>query len=209
MTRTLTSIPASGSTCISRLLQHCSFAPDYLTTNVRRKISTRSPTGMDFPAGVRHPRAEDPIVNIGRNSVVHPLGVSASPQKSTPSLRFEDCEMVVEEGQAWVVVGTSGAGKDVLLRVSRSSHYGRQVALTFVLFSLSGAVVVTRTYQDPPDPSSTRRSLPIFVSPTHSARSIQIRLPRLLLTPTQVPNWVFGLLGAIRRGLGRRQTNVT
>ena len=79
---------------------------------------------MDFPGGVRHPKAEVPIVNIGRNSAVHLLGASPSLQRSTPSLRFEDCEMVVEEDQAWVVVGTSGAGKDVLLQVSRSSHCG-------------------------------------------------------------------------------------
>jgi len=79
---------------------------------------------MDFPAGLSHPKAEEPIVNIGRNSAVYPLGASANPQKSTPSLRFEDCGMVVEKGQTWAVVGTSGAGKDVLLQVSRSSCYG-------------------------------------------------------------------------------------
>jgi ABC-type glutathione transport system ATPase component len=80
---------------------------------------------MDFPAGLSHSKAEEPIVNIGRNSAVYPLGASASSQRSTPSLRFEDCEMVVEEAQAWVVVGTSGAGKDALLQVSRSYHgYG-------------------------------------------------------------------------------------
>jgi len=76
---------------------------------------------MDFPAGLSHPKAEEPIVNIGRNSAVYPLGAAASSQRSIPSLRFEDCEMVVEEGQAWVVVGASGAGKDVLLQVSRST----------------------------------------------------------------------------------------
>lgn len=75
---------------------------------------------MDFPAGLSHPNAEEPIINIGRSSAVYPLGASANPQRSVPSLRFEDCEMVVEEGQAWVVVGTSGAGKDVLLQVGRS-----------------------------------------------------------------------------------------
>ena len=78
---------------------------------------------MDFPAAVRHPKAEEPIVNIGRNSAVYPLGASASSQRSTPSLLFEDCEMVVEEGQAWAVVGTSGAGKDALLQVSGNPHY--------------------------------------------------------------------------------------
>ncbi|KAF9650289.1 P-loop containing nucleoside triphosphate hydrolase protein [Thelephora ganbajun] len=71
---------------------------------------------MDFLVGLSHPKAEQPIVNIGRNSAVYPLGASASSQRSIPSLRFEDCDMVVEEGQAWVVVGTSGAGKDVLLQ---------------------------------------------------------------------------------------------
>jgi len=213
VTRALTSIPASGSTistCIFRL-QRRSFVLDCLTTNVRRRISTCSHTGMDFPAGVRHPKAEDPIVNIGRNSTVHPLGAPASTQRSTPVLRFEDCEMVVEEGQAWVVVGTSGAGKDILLQASKSSHYDRYVTLTSdLLFLLSvWTLVVTRSYQDPPVPSSTWWPLPILDPPAYSARSIQIRLPRLFLTPTQVPNRFLGLLGAVRCSLGRRQADVT
>lgn len=122
VTRTLTSVPSSGSTCISHLFQCCSLPLGLLTSNVRRRISTSSPASMCSPAGMSHPKAVSPIVNIGMNSAVYPLGASANSQRSTPSLRFEDCEMVVEEGQAWVVVGTSGAGKDVLLQVSRSSH---------------------------------------------------------------------------------------
>ena len=121
MTRTLTSVPTCSSTCISHLLQRYSLSHGRLTSNVYRRVSTRSPAGMDFPVGLSHPKAEEPIVNIGRNSAVYPLGASASSQRSVPNLRFEDCEMVVEEGQAWVVVGTSGAGKDVLLQVSRST----------------------------------------------------------------------------------------
>lgn len=78
---------------------------------------------MNFPTGLSHPKVEESIVNIGKNSAVYPLGASASSQRSIPNLRFEDCEMVVEEGQAWVVVGTSGAGKDVLLQASKSYHY--------------------------------------------------------------------------------------
>jgi ABC-type glutathione transport system ATPase component len=124
VTRTLTSTQTSGSRCTSRLLQRCYLSPGYLTSNVRRRVSTCSSAGMDFPAGLRHPQAEEPIVNVGRNSAVYPLGASASPQRTTPSLRFEDCEMVVEEGQAWVVVGTSGAGKDVLLQVSGKYRCG-------------------------------------------------------------------------------------
>jgi len=122
VTRTLTPIPTSGPTCISRLLQRYPLSPGHLTSNVCRKISVFPPTGMDFPAGLSHPKAEVPIVNIEKNSAVYPLGASASSRRSTPSLRFEDCEMVVEEGQAWVVVGTSGAGKDVLLQVSSRSY---------------------------------------------------------------------------------------
>lgn len=121
MTRTLTSVPTCSSTCISHLLQRYSLSHGRLTSNVYRRVSTRSPAGMDFPVGLSHPKAEEPIVNICRNSAVYPLGASASSQRSIPNLRFEDCEMVVEEGQAWVVVGTSGAGKDVLLQVSRST----------------------------------------------------------------------------------------
>jgi len=124
VTRTLTSVPTCGSTCISYLLQRYSLSHGRLTSNICRRISTRSPTGMDFPAGLSHPKAKVPIVNIGSNSAVYPLGAAASSQRSIPSLRFEDCEMVVEEGQAWVVVGTSGAGKDVLLQVCGSYHYG-------------------------------------------------------------------------------------
>jgi len=121
MARALTSIP----TCTSHLLQRCLLAPGNLTSNVHRRISVCSPVGVDFPAGLSHPKAEEPIVNIGKNSAVYPLGASASSRRSTPSLLFEDCEMVVKEGQAWVVVGTSGAGKDVLLQVGRSYHCGR------------------------------------------------------------------------------------
>ena len=212
VTRTLASIPTSSSTCIFRLLQRYSSSPNHLTNNVCRKISTLSSVGMDFPAGLSHPKAGEPIVNIGRNSAVYPLGVPASSQRSIPSLRFESCEMVVEEGQAWVVVGTSGAGKDVLLQVSSSRHYGCRATLNLVLvflLSLSGTTVITRSYQDPPVPSSTRRPLSILDPPTHSTRSLQIRLPRLLLAQTQVPNRFLGLLRAIRRGVGRRQTNVT
>ena len=75
---------------------------------------------MDFPAGLTHPKSTDSIVNIGRNSAIYPLGAAVNSLGSNPSLRFEDCGMVVEEGQAWAVVGTGGAGKDVLLQVSRS-----------------------------------------------------------------------------------------
>lgn len=122
VTKTLNSIPTSGSTCISHL-QHCSLSLGRLTSNVSRSFSTRSPAGMCFPAGVSHPKAVEPIVNIGMNSAVYPLGASANSQRSTPSLCFEDCGMVIEEGQAWVVVGTSGAGKDVLLQVGKRPHY--------------------------------------------------------------------------------------
>ena len=122
--RTLTSISTSGSTCISHLLQCCSFPPGHLTNDVRRRISTCSFAGMDFPTGLTHPKTGKPVISIGKNSAVYPLGAPANSQRSTPSLRFEDCGMVVEEGQAWVVVGTSGAGKDVLLQVSRSCRRG-------------------------------------------------------------------------------------
>ena len=205
MSRTLTSVPTFGSTCISHLLQRCYLPPDRLTSNVCRRFSIWSPAGMDFPAGLSHPKAEEPIVNIGKNSAVYPLGASANSQRSTPSLRFEDCEMVAEDGQAWVVVATSGAGKDILLQVSRNYHCSCQAALISVLLSMHpppAVVVAARSYQDPPVPSSTRRPLPIFDPPAYTARPLQIRLPRLLLTPTQVPNRVHGLLGAIRRGVG-------
>ena len=66
--------------------------------------------------------------------------------------------MVVEEGQAWVVVGTSGAGKDVLLQVSKSFHYGRYVTLIQVLLFLLSLLGLqsllghTRIYPSPPSP---------------------------------------------------------
>jgi ABC-type glutathione transport system ATPase component len=78
---------------------------------------------MDFPAGLAHSKAREPIVNIGINSAIYPLGAAVNSQRSNPSLRLEGCGMVVEEGQAWVVVGTSGVGKDVLFQVSRSYQY--------------------------------------------------------------------------------------
>ena len=142
--------------------------------------------GVVFPPGLSHPRVGEPITNIGRGSAVHPLGASANSRKSTPSLRFEDCEMVVEDGQSWVVVGTSGAGKDVLLQVG-TRYCDGQAALTS-LPSFSGAAVVVRSYQNPPFPSSARRSFSLPDPPTHPARSLQTRLTRILLTPTQVPN---------------------
>ena len=64
------------------------------------------------------------MVNIGRNSAIYPLGAAVNSQRTNPSLHFKDCGMVVEEGQAWVVVGTGGAGKDVLFQVSNSYHCG-------------------------------------------------------------------------------------
>jgi len=152
--------------------------------NARRRLSTRSPTGMDFPAGLNRPKADEPMVNIGRGSAVHPLGTAANSRKSTPSIWFENCDMVVEEGQSWVVVGTSGAGKDLLLQVGAKSYNG-QAALTL---SLPGAAVVARSHQNPPFPSSARRSFSILDPPSYPARSLQIRLPRLVLTPTKVPN---------------------
>ena len=144
MTRALTPVPASGSTCISYFLQRYSLSHGRLTSNIYRSVSTRSPAGMDFPAGLSHPKAEESIVNIEKNSAVYPLGVSASSQRSIPSLRFENCEMAVEEGQAWVVVGTSGAGKDVLLQVCRSYHYSCLVPLTLILPFLLSALDYSR-----------------------------------------------------------------
>ena len=205
MTRTSTLVPTSSSTCISRLLQCCSLSRDRLTNHVYRRVSTQSLIGMDFPAGLSHPKAGEPMVNIGRSSAVYPLGAYASSQRSVPTLRFEDCEMVVEEGQAWVVVGTSGAGKDVLLQVGESSSYGCFAVLTFVLpslLSLCGTAVVVGPYQDSPVPASTGRLIPFLNPPTHSARPLQTCLPCLFLTSTKVPGWLCGLLGTVRRGVG-------
>lgn len=205
MTRTLTSVPTSSSTCISHLLRCCSLSRDRLTNNVYRRLSTRSPAGMDFPVGLSHLVAEEPVVNIGRGSAVYPLGASASSQRSVPSLRFEDCEMVVEEGQAWVVVGTSGVGKDVLLQVGRSYRHGCFVVLTSVLpppLSPRGTVVVAGPYQDSPVPASTGRPIPFLDPPTHSIGLLQTRLACLLLTPTKVPDRFCRLLGTVRRGVG-------
>lgn len=75
---------------------------------------------MDFPDGLTRPKAKEPIVNFGKNSAIYPLGAAVNSHKSNPSLYFEDCGMVIEEGQAWVVVGTGGAGKDALFQVSGS-----------------------------------------------------------------------------------------
>ena len=72
---------------------------------------------MDFLAGLNHLKVYELMVNIGRGVVVHPLGALAN-----LSLWFKDCGMVVEEGQSWVVVGTSGAGRDLLLQVG-TNHY--------------------------------------------------------------------------------------
>ena len=212
VTRPLTSIPTSGPTCIFHLLQRCHFPPGHLTSNVCRKISTCSPIGMDFPVVLTHPKAGDPIVSIGRHSAVYPLGAPANSRKSSPSLRFEDCEMVVEEGQAWVVVGTSGAGKDILLQVGRSHRCCYQLVFILTLpfsISLPGAAVFARSYKDPPVPTSTRWPLSILDPPTYSARPIQIRLPSFILAPTQISNRFPGLFCTVRRGSGRRQTNVT
>lgn len=79
---------------------------------------------MDFPAGLTHSKVAESIVNIGRNSAVYPLGAAVNSQKSNPGLRFKDCGMVVEEDQAWVVIGTGGAGKDMLFQVRRNYYYG-------------------------------------------------------------------------------------
>ena len=209
MTRPLTSIPTSGPTCISHLLQRCHFPPGHLTSNVCRKISTCSPIGMDFPVVLTHPKAGEPIVSIGKHSAVYPLGAPANSQKSVPSLRFGDCEMVVEEGQAWVVVGASGVGKDVLLQVCRNHSYCRQ--LVFIITSpLSlGATIFARSYKDPPVPTSARRPLSILDPPTHSAGPIQIRLPGFILAPTQISNRFPGLFCTVRCGARRRQTNLT
>ena len=154
VTRGLTSIPTSGSACVSHLLRRPYLSPGHLTSNVCTRISTCSPAGMDFPAGLTHPEAEVPIVNISRNSAVYPLGASAN---SIPSLRFEDCGMVVEEGQVWVVVGTSGAGKNVLLQVSIGQSYCYKDALTpislFTPYLWSQSLLGhTRIHPSPPLP---------------------------------------------------------
>jgi len=81
------SIPKSGPTCTSRPLQCCPLSPGHLTNNVCRRSSVFSPAGMDLPAGLSHPKAEEPMLNIGRNSAVYPLGTSSS-QRSTPSMLY-------------------------------------------------------------------------------------------------------------------------
>jgi hypothetical protein len=80
--------------------------------------------------------------------------------------------MVVKEGQAWVVVGTSGAGKDVLLQVGGSRHCNCFEVLTFVLASLlplRGTAVAVGPYQDPSVPASTGRLISFLDPPTHPA----------------------------------------
>lgn len=195
----------SSLTCISHLRRRRLFL-GRLTSDTPRRISACLVSGMDFPAGLTHPKAEEPIVSIGKNSVVYPLGVSTNSRKSTPSLRFEDCGMVVEEGQAWVVVGTSGAGKDVLLQVSQL-QFGNTFSYAIVLaFS---AIVIAGSDEDPPVSPPSRWPLSVLNSPTCPTRPIQIRLPRFLFPPTKVSDWFLGLLSTIWGGVGRRQTDVT
>lgn len=67
-----------------------------------------------FPVQERKPPASEAIVSIGSASV-YPLG-SSSTKGSAPLLR--EFQLVINEGEAWAVVGTSGAGKDALLQVS-------------------------------------------------------------------------------------------
>lgn len=66
----------------------------------------------NFPVQQRKP-AFDAVVSIG-NAAVYPLGSSAT-KGSVPLLR--EFELVINEGEAWAVVGTSGAGKYALLQV--------------------------------------------------------------------------------------------
>jgi ABC-type protease/lipase transport system fused ATPase/permease subunit len=73
----------------------------------------RQYSSSQFPIQQCNPPASQPIVSI-ENSSVYRLG--ASPSKSAPLLR--EFGLVINEGESWAVVGTSGAGKDALLQVS-------------------------------------------------------------------------------------------
>lgn len=62
------------------------------------------------------PLSSEPIVSIEK-SAVYPLGTSA---KTSPPL-LRDFRLVIKDGEAWAVVGTSGAGKDALIQVGNQN----------------------------------------------------------------------------------------
>jgi ABC-type molybdenum transport system ATPase subunit/photorepair protein PhrA len=97
------------------------YAPPLPMTTTTRLHSIRLRHVRAYSLGrfsrTRKPLSSEPIVSI-ENSAVYPLGTSEKTSK--PLLR--EFRLVIEEGEAWAIVGTSGAGKDALIQVGNQKH---------------------------------------------------------------------------------------